>query len=136
MMATRQNLVVVGAGIAGLATAYFYKRRFPERDVLILERNGQGRGSTLRSVGRGLTGRSGGHRMPGFEADHSQVVELLGERAALDLYRETVRVSELTDERTTLTAIVQGKSASSALTHWYWRDCRACARPSQLGTPL
>jgi glycine/D-amino acid oxidase-like deaminating enzyme len=36
--------------------------------------------------------------MPGFEADHSQVVELLGERAALDLYRETVRVSELTDE--------------------------------------
>ena len=35
--------------------------------------------------------------MPGFEADHSQVVELLGERAALDLYRETVRVSELTD---------------------------------------
>jgi len=36
--------------------------------------------------------------MPGFEADHSQVVKLLGERTALDLYRETVRVSELTDE--------------------------------------
>jgi glycine/D-amino acid oxidase-like deaminating enzyme len=98
MISERPNLVVVGAGIAGLATAYFYKRRFPERDVLVLERNGQGRGSMLRSVGRGLTGRSGGHRMPGFEADHSQVVELLGERAALDLYRETVRVSELTDE--------------------------------------
>jgi glycine/D-amino acid oxidase-like deaminating enzyme len=98
MISEKQNLVVVGAGIAGLATAYFYKRRFPERDVLVLERNGQGRGSLLRSVGRGLTGRSGGHRMPGFEADHSQVVELLGERAALDLYRETVRVSELTDD--------------------------------------
>ena len=98
MISERQNLVVVGAGIAGLATAYFYKRRFPERDVLVLERNGQGRGSMLRSVGRGLTGRSGGHRVPGFEADHTQVVKLLGERTALDLYRETVRVSELTDE--------------------------------------
>jgi glycine/D-amino acid oxidase-like deaminating enzyme len=98
MISTRQNLVVVGAGIAGLATAYFYKRRFPEHDVLVLERNGSGRGNMLRSVGRGLTGRSGGHRMPGFEADHSQVVELLGERAALDVYRETVRASELTDE--------------------------------------
>jgi glycine/D-amino acid oxidase-like deaminating enzyme len=98
MISERQNLVVVGAGIAGLATAYFYKRRFPERDVLVLERNGQGRGTMLRVVGRGLTGYSGGHRMPGFEADHSQVVKLLGERAALDLYRETVRVSELTDE--------------------------------------
>jgi FAD dependent oxidoreductase len=70
MISEKQNLVVVGAGIAGLATAYFYKRRFPERDVLVLERNGPGRGSMLRSVGRGLTGRSGGHRMPGFEADH------------------------------------------------------------------
>ena len=98
MISTRQNLVVVGAGIAGLATAYFYKRRFPEHDVLVLERNGSGRGNMLRSVERGLTGRSGGHRMPGFEADHSQVVELLGERAALDVYRETVRASELTDE--------------------------------------
>jgi glycine/D-amino acid oxidase-like deaminating enzyme len=90
MISDRQNLVVVGAGIAGLATAYFYKRWFPERDVLVVEQNGQGRGNVLRSVGRGLSGRSGGHRMPGFEADHSQVVELLGERAALDLYRETV----------------------------------------------
>jgi len=98
MISEKQNLVVVGAGIAGLATAYLYKRRFPERDVLVLERNGQGRGSMLRSVGRGLTGRSGGHRLPGFEADHSQVIKLLGERAALDLYRETVRVSELTDD--------------------------------------
>jgi glycine/D-amino acid oxidase-like deaminating enzyme len=98
MISEKQSLVVVGAGIAGLATAYFYKRRFPERDVLVLERNGRGRGSALRGIGRGLTGRSGGHRMPGFEADHSQVVQLLGERAALDLYRETVRVSELTDE--------------------------------------
>jgi glycine/D-amino acid oxidase-like deaminating enzyme len=97
MISEKQSLVVVGAGIAGLATAYFYKRRFPERDVVVLERNGQGRGSVLRSVGRGLTGRSGGHRMPGFEADYSQVIELLGERVALDLYRETVRVSELTD---------------------------------------
>jgi spermidine dehydrogenase len=52
MISEKQNLVVVGAGIAGLATAYFYKRRFPERDVLVLERNGQGRGSLLRSVGR------------------------------------------------------------------------------------
>jgi glycine/D-amino acid oxidase-like deaminating enzyme len=114
MISERQNLVVVGAGIAGLATAYFYKRQFPERDVLVLERNGQGRGSVLRSVGRGLTGRSGGHRMPGFEADHIQVVELLGAKAALDLYRETVRVSELTDE------IIAEENISCGSRRGYW----------------
>ena len=42
MISERQNLVVIGAGIAGLATAYFYKRRFPERDLLVLQRNGEG----------------------------------------------------------------------------------------------
>jgi glycine/D-amino acid oxidase-like deaminating enzyme len=114
MISDRQNLVVVGAGIAGLATAYFYKRWFPERDVLVVEQNGQGRGNVLRSVGRGLSGRSGGHRMPGFEADHSQVVELLGERAALDLYRETVRVSELTDE------IIAEEKISCGSRRGYW----------------
>src|SRR5262249_40229818 len=34
------------------ATAYFYKRRFPERDVLVLGRNGEGRGRLLTRVGR------------------------------------------------------------------------------------
>lgn len=97
MFLDKYDLVVVGAGIAGLATAYFYKERFPEHSVLVLERKGPGRSKGLGGVGGGLTGRSGGHRMPGFEADHSEVVKLMGEQAALALYQETLRISEITD---------------------------------------
>jgi glycine/D-amino acid oxidase-like deaminating enzyme len=37
MISEKQNLVVVGAGIAGLATAYFYKRlsRFQDDQIVI-----------------------------------------------------------------------------------------------------
>jgi len=50
MISERQNLVVIGAGIAGLATAYFYKRRFPERDLLVLQRNGEGAAGSSREL--------------------------------------------------------------------------------------
>lgn len=98
MFSDKYDLVVVGAGIAGLATAYFYKECFPDHTVLVLERKGPGRSKGLGGVGGGLTGRSGGHRMPGFEADHSEVVKLIGEQAALQLYQETLRISEITDQ--------------------------------------
>jgi glycine/D-amino acid oxidase-like deaminating enzyme len=91
------DLVVVGGGIAGIATAYLYKRRFPQHSVLVLEQKGPGRSKGLGAMGGGLTGRSGGHRMPGFEADFSALVALMGEEAALELYRETLLSSDFTD---------------------------------------
>lgn len=114
MFSSKYDLVVVGAGIAGLATAYFYKERFPEHSVLVLERKGPGRSKGLGGVGGGLTGRSGGHRMPGFEADHSEVVRLVGEEAALALYQETLRISDATD------AIIANEQIDCGSRRGYW----------------
>ncbi|MDX1922399.1 MAG: FAD-binding oxidoreductase [Alphaproteobacteria bacterium] len=105
MIPDKHDLIVVGAGIAGLATAYFYKCQFPNHSVLVLDRKG---------TGAGLSGRSGGHRMPGFEADYSELVKLLGEDKALELYRETIETSKLTD------AIIAREKIKCGARHGYW----------------
>ncbi|MBY0427616.1 MAG: FAD-dependent oxidoreductase, partial [Alphaproteobacteria bacterium] len=108
MTASQYDLIVVGAGIAGLATAYFYKCQFPEHSVLVLERKGSG------GIGSGLSGRSGGHRMPGFEADYSEVEKLLGEQRAQELYLETIRTSQMTDH------IIRDEGIMCGARHGYW----------------
>ncbi len=108
MIATQHDLIVVGAGIAGLATAYFYQCQYPDHSVLVLERKGSG------GVGSGLSGRSGGHRMPGFEADYSELENLLGETQAEKLYLESVNISKLTDR------IIQQEQIVCGARHGYW----------------
>src|SRR5512146_1880409 len=50
-MATRPDVVVVGAGILGLASAYHILRANPGLDLLVLDRlGGAGRGTTARSA--------------------------------------------------------------------------------------
>lgn len=110
----KQDLVAAGGGIAGLMTAYLYKRRFPDHNVLVLERHGQGRRGEFGGIGRGQSGRSGGHRLPGFEADHSQVENLIGESAALRLYQETINASKLTDQ------IIAEEKIACGARHGYW----------------
>lgn len=83
------DFVIVGAGIAGLALSYFYKQQFPTHRVLVLERN---------KVGGGLSGRSGGHLMPGFEADFSEMVNILGMKDALALYQETIQNTDVIED--------------------------------------
>lgn len=112
MLVKKHNLIVVGAGIAGLSTAYLYQIRFPDHNVLLLERDGPKHGRSC--VGGGLTGRSGGHRMPGFQADHSEVVKLVGESAALELYEETIRISELTEK------IIEQEAIACGSRRGYW----------------
>ena len=108
MIATQHHLIVVGAGIAGLATAYFYKCQYPDHSVLVLERKGNG------GIGSGLSGRSGGHRMYGFEADYSELERILGSKKALELYLETVKTSQLTDK------IIQSERIICGARHGYW----------------
>ena len=67
MISERQNLVVIGAGIAGLATACFYKRRFLNATYSSWNETEMGAAACSGALGRGVTGRSGGRRMPGFE---------------------------------------------------------------------
>lgn len=108
------DIIIVGAGIAGLAAAYFYKEAFTERTVLVLEKKGAGRTPGLGGIGAGLTGRSGGHRMPGFEADYSEIEKLLGPQRALALYQETLRMSEETD------VIIEKLGITCGARHGYW----------------
>ncbi len=101
------DLIVVGGGIAGLATAYFYKRAFPGHEVLVLERDG-------RCVGAGQTGRSGGHLLPGFEGDYSVVERLLGRQQALELYRITL---DILDE---IIRIIREENIECGARDGYW----------------
>ena len=57
----RVDYVVVGAGFAGLAAAYFLRRNRPDATVAVLEANRVGSGATGASTGivaPGLVGRS------------------------------------------------------------------------------
>lgn len=110
----KYDLIVVGGGAAGVDAAYLYQRQFPDHSVLILERKGPGRTPGLGGLGAGLTGRSGGHLMPGFEADYSELERLLGPDNALKLYSETLRTSDFTAH------IIAEESIRCGLRHGYW----------------
>jgi len=45
------DLVVVGGGLVGLCTAIYYKNRFPDAKVLVLERSAIGFGASTRNAG-------------------------------------------------------------------------------------
>lgn len=124
------DLVIIGGGIAGLSTACLHKRRFPDSRVLLVER---------ARIGAGLTGRAGGHRMPGFEADHSAIAHLIGEKRALRLYAETRAASDLTD------TLIREEGIACDAAHGYWvldedesgfeRLCEFMAPRRALGLP-
>ena len=45
-MTTSYDLVVAGAGLSGLASAYFLKKLHPELEILVVERSGTAGGLT------------------------------------------------------------------------------------------
>jgi gamma-glutamylputrescine oxidase len=45
------DLLVVGAGITGCLTAYFWKKKFPNDNVLVVDKTPLPRGATLRNAG-------------------------------------------------------------------------------------
>lgn len=49
--ATRRNLIICGAGFTGLSAAVFYKQRYPDRSVLILERDAIAAGASTKNAG-------------------------------------------------------------------------------------
>ena len=59
----RYDLVVVGAGISGLAAAWYYRRRFPQARVLILDNHddfgGHAKRNEFRAGGRLLLSYGG-----------------------------------------------------------------------------
>lgn len=55
------NLVVVGAGIVGLSSAYFYKKGHPDKRVLVLDKGFMPEGASSRNAGFACVGSIGEH---------------------------------------------------------------------------
>ncbi|WP_233571833.1 FAD-dependent oxidoreductase, partial [Cellulomonas triticagri] len=70
---TTADVVVVGAGLAGLWTAYYLLEHDPALDVLLVEAD---------AVGHGATGRAGGWCSAGSPADAAAVADRHGTEAA------------------------------------------------------
>lgn len=69
------DVVVIGAGFSGLATAYYLAQAGV--DVVVLE---------SREVGFGASGRNGGQVLPGWSTDMTLLAERFGEAQAWDLW--------------------------------------------------
>jgi gamma-glutamylputrescine oxidase len=93
-MAAPRNLIVVGSGITGLSTALFYRRRFPDRSILVLDRGFWPTGATGRNAGFACFGSAGELVDDLVSESEAEVRERLELRlAGLQLLRE-----ELGDE--------------------------------------
>jgi glycine/D-amino acid oxidase-like deaminating enzyme len=81
------DVAVVGAGIAGVATAFFILRETPH-NVLLIERN---------RVARGATGRNAGQMTTYFERPLSAIADEFGDEAAVGGQRAFDTAHELFD---------------------------------------
>lgn len=74
------DVVVVGAGIAGAATAWALSREAPEQRVVVLDAAGPAEGAS---------GRNAGFLLLGTHADYASAVEAYGREAARSLWHLT-----------------------------------------------
>jgi glycine/D-amino acid oxidase-like deaminating enzyme len=81
------EIAVVGAGIAGVATAFFVLRETPHR-VLLIERD---------RVARGATGRNAGQMTTYFERPLSQIADEFGAARAVEAQRSIDTAHDLFD---------------------------------------
>ncbi len=81
------DVLIVGAGIAGVATAFFVLRDTPMR-VLLVERD---------RVGRGATGRNAGQLTTYFERPLASIAQQFGEGPAVDAQRAFDDAHDLLD---------------------------------------
>jgi len=77
----RADVVVVGAGLAGLSCAYRILKEHPEKTVLVLEAG---------ELGGGASGRTTGMVTPGIGQDFAGMMKRLGKEQATHLYRQTL----------------------------------------------
>jgi FAD-dependent oxidoreductase domain-containing protein 1 len=63
---TKYDVLVVGAGILGISSAYYIKKNNPQKKVLVIER--------FSSVGQGNTGRSNAMFRNTFSSEDNQLL--------------------------------------------------------------
>lgn len=78
--------IVVGGGIVGVSTAYWYRKLHPEKSIAILE---------SRVLGAGASGRNAGFVLQGTATDFLSDIERYGEDVAGRMYRLTSRNRDL-----------------------------------------
>ena len=54
------DVCIIGAGLSGIATAYYLNKTNPNLEIVILEKN---------KIGWGASGRNGGQLLHGFSSD-------------------------------------------------------------------
>ncbi|MDX1636878.1 MAG: FAD-dependent oxidoreductase [Balneolaceae bacterium] len=92
----RYDLVVVGAGITGLSSALFFKREFPGRSVLVLERGAIPQGASTRNAGFACIGSITEHLADLERTTPQEVRErILRRYRGLELLKQTVGVESL-----------------------------------------
>jgi len=74
------DLLIVGAGITGASTALFYKQKYPEHDVLILERGPMPLGASTRNAGFACIGSVSEHLSDMKSADEDVVLNRITRR--------------------------------------------------------
>jgi glycine/D-amino acid oxidase-like deaminating enzyme len=85
------DVCIVGGGFTGLWTAYYLKRRRPELEIVVLERE---------FAGFGASGRNGGWISARFSASRAAMARTHGRTAVLDVHRV---MRETIDEVITVT---------------------------------
>lgn len=92
----RYDLVVIGAGLTGLSSAYFFKKTHPDADVLVLDRGFYPIGASTRNAGFACIG-SVGELMDDLEIETPDVVKkrIKDRYEGLLLLRETLTDAKL-----------------------------------------
>lgn len=76
--ASRHDVVIVGAGVSGLATAYWLRRHRPDLDVVVLEAEKAAGGHVVSEVIDGFTVERGPTALRGGSSDTRSVIDELG----------------------------------------------------------
>lgn len=83
------DVIIVGAGLSGFATAYWLKRRDPSMKITILEKD---------RIAYGASGRNGGFITCGSVEHFNRMVENFGEERAFEIWRYSEKNLELLKE--------------------------------------